>query len=766
MKIPTYTATARTTTEAPGRSLNVRMNAQPFIQAELAKGDVVAAAADQVGQYAATRYKVITENNLNEALLGAEETLRTRAYELAQSNDYSKALDGDDPIWQRDVQEIKNTLRDKIGGNVYALQQFDARFGQLELTQRFSLRGVIDRKIEAAAAAGREQNLRRFEDTLASGSDFAAVDLAARSIGIDSERWASAGAGNPDALLKQERAALKRGTYRAVAGLVDNSRNPERILDNIRVAIREDDPTKAGPEGLYAYGLLQRLPYSDRQQILGSLGSDVAFFNAPTEEEKIAAKEAELSGKAAGDQAAALMDQFSSGIPVPQDAIGIPRQTLEAAAPYMSAEDFATSARKVENLEFINGVRQTLNRVANPDFVQEKINELQNSGIGGEGVTGIDTDRERTLLDFLTKYQTNMNSAIENGGLLEWARSTGAVPVGNVDMSVGAIVEGQTGLSARATDRLAVAVHYGQPVSSVPVFGKQEATSVVEQITGLDLEPALAVVSSMQAELGDAAPRAIEDLRAAGLPAEYTEMMYQSNPIVQRELMQISGVTLTELKQGLESTVSTDVDRELAASLADYRAAFVAGGDQGDQSADKIFNEQYAIAEKLSMFRIRRTGQSPSEAAEGVIKDLFPPKSNWLNSSQLSLIVPKQYDGNVVETALGNLLSEEELSKFNVVALNNPVLPEYADVAVSVASLSSTGVWLNNSTGDGAVLHYNIGGEYIPAFANPDNTTPRLLEIKFEDAPTLRAATIERTLPSWMQGYSDMGADMATGVSP
>lgn len=764
MKIPTYTAPiGGATTEAPGRRMNVRMNAQPFVQAALQQGQVVAEVANQVGEYAATRYKIITENNLNEALLGAEETLRTRAYELANSNDYSKALDGDDPIWNREVEEIKGSLRDRIGGNVYALQQFDARFGQLELTQRFALRGVVDRKIEAAARAGREQNLRRFADTVATGEDLAAVDLAARTIGIDSERWAVVGAGNYEALTRQETAALKDGAFRAVQRLVDNSRTPERVLDNIRVAIREDDPTKAGAEGLYAYGVLQRLPYSDRQAILSSLGTDVAFFNAPTEEEKAAARAAELAGNAAGDQAAALMDQLSSGIPVPPEALGLPRQQLEAAAPAMTAADFTTAARKVEDLEFVNSVAQTLNRVSNPETLRSQINTIKNSGLANEGVSGVDTDRERTLLAFMEKYETNMRSAIENGGLLEWARNTGAVPVGNVDMSVSSILENQTGLANRASQRLAVSAHYGQPLSSIPVFDKQEAASLVEQIRGLDLEPALAVVGSMQAELGEAAPRAIEDLRAAGLPAEYTEMMYQTNPIVQRELMQVSGVTLTELKQGIESTVSVDVDRELSATLSDYRAAFVAGGDQ---SADRIFNEQYAIAEKLALFRIRRTGESPAAAAESVIKDLFPPQSNWLNSAQLSVIVPKNYDGNIVEAALGNLLDENEIARFNLVPLDNPVLPEYADLAVSTKSLASTGIWLNNSTGDGAVLHYNIGGTYIPAFVNPNNTEPRPFEILFEEAPLLRAATQERSMPSWMQGYSDMGADMATGVSP
>ena len=117
MRIPVYTAPGGVTTEAPGRSLNVRMNAQPFVAAAQAEGSAFRAAADAANQYAMTRYKVLTENQLNEALLGAEETLRTRADELVQSQDYSRALDGDDPIWTRETQEMREALRDRVGGN-------------------------------------------------------------------------------------------------------------------------------------------------------------------------------------------------------------------------------------------------------------------------------------------------------------------------------------------------------------------------------------------------------------------------------------------------------------------------------------------------------------------------------------------------------------------------------------------------------------------------------------------------------------------------
>lgn len=733
MKIPVYTAQGGATTQAPGRSMNVRMNAAPFVNAALQQGAAVAEVASQVGQYAETRYKVITETKLNEALLGAEETLRTRADELSKSGDYGNILDGENPVWQNEVTQIKERLRDEIGGNVYALQQFDARFGQIELSQRFALRGEIDRKIAAAAAAARKQRLVAFEDSLATGQDIGAADLAARSVGVDSERWAASGAGNPEALTAQEAAALKRGTYRSIQNMIDNSTTPEKLIDNLRVAIRNDDMSALAstPEAVYAYTLLQRMPYSDRQEVLGPLASDVAFFNAPTAEEQAAARLAAAQGEAAGDQAAAFSDQLSNGIPVPPEAINIPRQQLAEAAQFMTADQFAAAEQKVLDFEYINGVAQSLNRVSNPDQIRQMATQIMTSGINGQGVLGIDTDRERGLLDFLSSYEANMRAAIDNGDILDWARSTGAVKVGAVNLSPEAITSGETGIAQRDTDRLRVAAHYGIDKASVPVFSQAEAAGIVDNISNLSLEAALATVSEIQVNAGQ---RAVEDLRSAGLAPEIVEMMYQTNPLVQRELFNISKIDTTELKRSLPSGDATDVTNELATVLSDYRAVFTAGGDD---RADKIFNEQFAVAEKLALSRLRKGGD-PISVASRVIEDIFPPQSNWVNTASVRLVVSGDANPDTVETAL----SEKGIlydgifrsDAFGIVPLDNPLLPEFADREVSILSLQSSGVWLNNSTGDGAVLHYNINGEYFPALANPNGSGVKPVEIKFSEA--------------------------------
>jgi hypothetical protein len=546
-------------------------------------------------------------------------------------------------------------------------------------------------------------------------------------------------------LSAQELEVLGRGTYGALERMVDNVSNPETLLDNLRKAIREDDMSalQSTPEGLYPYSLLQRLPLSKRQQILGSIGSDVAFFSAPTAEEEIQQRMAAAAGERAGDQAAALLDQLSSGTPVSSEAAGMPRQQLEANAQFMDEATYQQAASQVEEFEFINGVAKTLNRIADPAKVREYANNIRSGGLEGDGAAGIDTDRERALLDFLDTYESNMRSAIENGEILDWARSTGSVAVGSVDMSIGAVAQGQTGLAQRRDEVAIVASRYNISQSSVPVFTSQEAAGVVESIKQLDIEGALATFNTMQGELGDLTTNAIETLRKAGLPPEYVEMMYQTNPVLQREILQVAGMDVADIKQGLESNDATDVKVELSASLEDYRMAYEAGGRE---DAQKIFNEQYAIAEKLALNRVRSRGADAAQAVESVIEDMFPPEENWINEPNARLIAPRGVDSAELMSGLQYLSSGGYLNGNGLIPLDNPLFEEeYRDLAAPLASLESTGIWLNNSTGDGVILHYAIDGDIIsPAKRTNAAGEVVFVELKFENAPEAAARRLQQ----------------------
>lgn len=734
MRIPVYTAQGAATTEAPGRSIRSRMNAQPFIAAAQAQGNLVSTVAEAAGQYAETRYKVLTENQLNEALLGADETLRTRAEELAQSSDYGRALDGDDPIWNRETEEIRGRLLDQVGGDVYARSQFEARFGQLELQNRFRLRGAIDRRIQADAAASYTQSLIRLEQDIANGGDLAELDLAVRTSQTTTGRAVAAGAVNAERADAALRTAIANGLSQAASRMAGESSAPIRFLDNVRTALTSGDPANLDANGLYLFGAMQNMTLEEQQDILSGTYRTVEFMFAETQEEIINRRIAENTASQAGDQASALLNDLSSGNRINPDSVQAAIDAYTDTRQFLSPEDDARIGGQIRELQFISGIANTLNQVGDPAYVDNMVRELENpesGGIKGEGIAGVDTDLERSLRNFLTNYAENMRNTIADDPI-SWARQTGAVNVGEVNLSAGAIsaeVQGQadaTGLAQRISDAQTVAARYGRPIEHI--FGKADAEAIVGQIDLGNFEVAIAQVSAIQNGLGQYAGVGIRELEQAGLPPELTEALYATSATVQRELVQVAGVELSALREGLPNTVSNDINRELQSGIEDYRIAFEAGGDG---SAVSQFNSLYAVAEKLALSRIRTRGVSPAEAASSVIKDLLPPQENWINERNQLYIVPREFDSRLIGRAASFLLTEQQLRAADIQPMDNPAFGPEADLEVNIGSLIDNGVWLNNSTGDGVILHYDINGQYEQALKS--DGTP--YEMKFVDAP-------------------------------
>ena len=55
MRIPVYASQAKATNEAPGASIRARMDPNVFVQSELAKGEVLGSAFEQINKYALVR---------------------------------------------------------------------------------------------------------------------------------------------------------------------------------------------------------------------------------------------------------------------------------------------------------------------------------------------------------------------------------------------------------------------------------------------------------------------------------------------------------------------------------------------------------------------------------------------------------------------------------------------------------------------------------------------------------------------------------------
>lgn len=67
--------------------------------------------------------------------------------------------------------------------------------------------------------------------------------------------------------------------------------------------------------------------------------------------------------------------------------------------------------------------------------------------------------------------------------------------------------------------------------------------------------------------------------------------------------------------------------------------------------------------------------------------------------------------------------------------MSAPNLDFLEEFQVSEASLRTTGMWLNNGTGDGLILHYNLNGTFIPVLLVEDDPAipSGVLEVKFKD---------------------------------
>ncbi len=510
MRIPVYNANATATREAPGQSLRARMNATPFIQAELRKGEVLQTAAQAAGEYANARYKVQVENDLNEAMLGAQETLRTRRDELAKSTDYNRVLDGDNPIWNQETAQIKNELRKKVGKNRYALSQFDAKFGQLELQNRFQLRNDIDRKIAAVAAANQAQLYVNGENTIANSNSLSEIDFVIAGVKLNGDRLVQLGLGKGENLSKQEYAMVLRGTQRALNNLVNSSDSSVLTVHEIHKALRDkstDAPEGEGvsPEGQKVYHLLRSLSKADQSELIKNAGGASEYVDGPT----IFEKNQRLITAEIGKQAEGTLDQYIKNTEIgeiPSDAdVGALQVQLDAARQSQTPAEYAELAAKVE---YFNTVK-----VAAAEMKEMNGNDLREEIEKRETVK----DKSQTQIDVLQFMRGRLNAldtAVENDPL-PWANTNGVVTLNDVDYGNFITQDGQPNpefieaLQKRMAQSLEVqGVYQRTSLALAPVImTKAETAQVSRMLNEMGPEQDLAFISSVQAALGPDASR-------------------------------------------------------------------------------------------------------------------------------------------------------------------------------------------------------------------------------------------------------------------
>lgn len=373
------------------------------------------------------------------------------------------------------------------------------------------------------------------------------------------------------------------------------------------------------------------------------------------------------------------------------------------------------------------------------------------------------TEEDVNRLNTLQKAVTSRNAAIVEDPAGYQQQAFKEVP-GLMDAYANAPPEGKA-TAARAY----VATldhnydHLGVPSDLRPVLPKPVALDMAAQFNGMTPDVAAQAVTEFVADWGDAAPRIMRELGAAGLTPEYVvAARHADNPGLSAAIMSLRGQDVAALSSGLPKTSINDGGSALVDATSDYREVFEAGDGTGE--ALKTFNESYAVGERLMLQYIRQ-GIDPAEAAGRVATEIFPETP--VNTPTARVLVPTDFNADQVERGLDLAMSEDAIRAFNPAPLDDPRIPEFADLEVLVAA-AQDGIWLNNSTGDGAVLHIDIGGYLLPvADANGG-----LYDVKFGAAEKGSVDQSRRTKPTGlnvdpaMDDTSGVGAYQGLGIDP
>ena len=388
---------------------------------------------------------------------------------------------------------------------------------------------------------------------------------------------------------------------------------------------------------------------------------------------------------------------------------------------------------------WIDANEDVLNRGALAKMTPERALEIR-KGLEAEIITSKDPPNAIKRLADWEESVANRNDALDKDAALFVAQTNEGVG-GAFEAIQETIAAGNIDLASKRllTVREILLVDYDilqVPTSKQNIMPKPFAGQMVNVIQSIETDVASETFNLIRNSLGDYAPQFIQELRDQGLRPEYVQAMYSTNAAVQKELLDISGLKIKDIIVGLDSNVPRDVKTELNAIVQDYRQAFLAGGDD---RAIAIFNEQYAVMEKLALARINEHDLASSAAAEGVFQDIVAEFDQVVLSKQGKYVVPMEYNVQTIENNSSMFLNENVLNRLDIAPLDSAKYPRFVNESVTIASLASTGMWLNNSTGDGLTLHFNVNGVELPVLTSDGSA----YEVKFSEMSRILSETQE-----------------------
>jgi len=290
----------------------------------------------------------------------------------------------------------------------------------------------------------------------------------------------------------------------------------------------------------------------------------------------------------------------------------------------------------------------------------------------------------------------------------------------------------------------------------------QQLVQNLESIAESNPDLAVSFFQQYRNAFGDDSIRFVDELNKAGLKPEFTEAMMTNDPGLHDMLMKVSQTDAADIKKLIDKTDASDAMADLQTTLTEYTSAFIQGGDV---KAQEDLASAMGVAEKLLYQYMAQTGKSGADAAKWVASRLFPEFENVVSNENGSYIVPLEFNKNTVSAKLGGqIMNPETLQKLGIKELDVTDAPGYIDEAISFANLARKGVFVNNSTGDGVVLHYRTDTGYLIQAEMADGSGP--VDIKFKDLDMilkeLQGAAVE------VGKVEPAGADqaMAPGFEP
>jgi hypothetical protein len=638
------------------------MNAQPFIAEAQAKGAVFAEAARQVGEFAQMRYKAARETQINEKVLAAEEALRTKSYEFAKTptgklgSVFNEGGDPNEGTWAKSTSETLSTLLSDVK-DVDARRILTDRFNQMELTQRFSLRGVIDRKLEAANAAARAAMMRNAESKLSQATTIDEVTGTLNNVGVTSARLGALGLGDPNALKAQEYALLVNGAKANVMAYLGRQEVPSEAAENLRLALRNDDNTLAG-NGQVQYKLLKMLPLEAQASILGSATRTAGFIDALSESEKRAIRLADGYAKDAGQSITSYTSQLQNGWALPDAALDDLRNVAQQVKPHVDPNVAVELAQGIDDLEYLNGIVKDTRAFASPSMIQDKIFELEALKSSGN-VPLAERDRVDMALEFMSGWKKKMVDGLASDPIA-YASRAGAYSVEPVDLSPAAMQSGDAmeGVQNRIEVARAIQSHYEVP-GPLRIFSKAELSQFIPQLTQGTAATKLMAIEGFNRMFDNYAPDVLAQVaekepmfaHVAGLSRDgryaESETILKGMERIEAGFKPFEGADVSVAKQNFNDVAGAalamlpaSVGANLRKNIYDGAQAYYA--EKIAQRADKEFDEDLWT--------------ESVQAASGY--DTVTGKGGIQTVRDVPTLLPPMYKASDLEDALSNLTPE------------------------------------------------------------------------------------------------------------